>query len=54
MALAVLPVPAGHRGVGVEQLASVALRLIGAGCRFLLLEKPGALCLSQLEAMYRC
>lgn len=38
--------------VGVEQLASVALRLIGAGCQQLLLEKPGALHLSELEALH--
>jgi predicted dehydrogenase len=39
--------------VGVEQLATVAHRLIDAGCRHLLLEKPGALQLSELEALHK-
>lgn len=38
--------------VGVEQLASVAQRLCKAGFRRLLLEKPGALYLSDLEAVH--
>lgn len=38
--------------VGVEQLAPVAQRLIGAGCRRLLLEKPGALDLAELRALH--
>jgi predicted dehydrogenase len=35
--------------VGVELLASVAQRLISAGCRRVLLEKPGGLCLAELD-----
>ena len=38
--------------VGVEQLAPVAERLINAGCRRLLVEKPGALHLTELEALH--
>ncbi len=38
--------------VGVEQLASVAMSLIRAGCKRLLLEKPGALYLAELEDLY--
>lgn len=51
-ALAELPAPEqAIVAVGVEQLASVAQQLIAAGCRQLLLEKPGALHLAELEAM---
>ncbi|MDB4379555.1 Gfo/Idh/MocA family oxidoreductase [bacterium] len=38
--------------VGVEELAAVAHRLIDAGCRRLLLEKPGALHLAELKSLY--
>lgn len=38
--------------VGVEQLASLAQKLISAGCRRLLLEKPGALHLAELQAVH--
>lgn len=52
-ALAELPVPEqAIVAVGVEQLALVAQLLIDAGCRRLLLEKPGALHLSELEALH--
>ena len=37
--------------VGVEQLAAVAQQLIDAGCQHILLEKPGALHLAELEAL---
>ena len=51
-ALAELPVPEqAILAVGVEQLSHVAQRLIGAGCRSLLLEKPGALNFAELEAL---
>ena len=52
-ALAELPGPEqAILAVGVEQLAPLAQRLIGAGCRSLLLEKPGALHLAELEALH--
>lgn len=52
-ALAELPAPEqAIVAVGVEQLAPVAQRLIDAGCRRLLLEKPGALHLGELEALH--
>lgn len=52
-AFAELPAPEqAIVAVGVEQLAPVAQRLIGAGCRRLLLEKPGALHLAELEALH--
>ena len=38
--------------VGVDQLAPVAQRLIAAGCRRILLEKPGALHLSELQVLH--
>jgi len=38
--------------VGVEQLAPTAQQLLAAGCRSLLLEKPGALTLSELQAVH--
>ena len=38
--------------VGVEQLAPTAQQLLAAGCRSLLLEKPGAITLSELQAVY--
>jgi predicted dehydrogenase len=51
-ALAQLPAPEqAIAAVGVEQLAPVAQKLIAAGCGQLLLEKPGALHLAELEAM---
>ena len=51
-ALAKLPAPEqAIAAVGVEQLAPVAQQLIAAGCGQLLLEKPGALHLAELEAM---
>ena len=43
-ALATLPTPElAIVAVGVEQLSSVAQRLINAGCTRVLLEKPGAI-----------
>ena len=52
-ALAELPLPeSAIVAVGVEQLAPVAQRLIDAGCRRLLLEKPGALHLTELEDLH--
>ena len=52
-ALAELPVPEqAIVAVGVEHLAQIAQRLIGAGCRRLLLEKPGALHLAEIKALY--
>ena len=39
--------------VGVEQLAPVAQRLIAAGCKRLLLEKPGALHLAELKGLQK-
>jgi predicted dehydrogenase len=51
-AFAKLPVPEqAIAAVGVEQLAPVALELIVVGCRQLLLEKPGALHLAELESL---
>lgn len=51
-ALTELPAPEqAIAAVGVEQLAHVAEQLIAAGCGQLLLEKPGALHLAELEAM---
>ena len=38
--------------VGVEQLAPTAQQLLAAGCKRLLLEKPGALTLSELNGLY--
>ena len=38
--------------VGVEQLSTTAQQLLAAGCRSLLLEKPGALALSELQAVH--
>ena len=38
--------------VGVEQLAHTAELLLAAGCQSLLLEKPGALSLSELQALH--
>lgn len=38
--------------VGVEQLAPTAQQLLAAGCRSLLLEKPGALTLAELQAVH--
>ena len=38
--------------VGVEQLAHTAELLLAAGCQSLLLEKPGALSLSELQAVH--
>ena len=38
--------------VGVEELAAVAQKLIDGGCKQLLLEKPGALHLPELEALH--
>jgi hypothetical protein len=53
MSLASLPIPqAAIVAVGVEHLASTARDLLNAGCRSLLLEKPGALYLSDLEDLY--
>ena len=52
-ALATLPSPElAILAVGVEQLAPTAKQLLAAGCRRLLLEKPGALTLSELEAVH--
>lgn len=51
--LAELPAPEqAIVAVGVEQLAPVAQRLIGAGCKRLLLEKPGALHLNELQSLH--
>jgi predicted dehydrogenase len=51
-ALADLPAPEkAIAAVGVEQLAPVAQELIEAGCSQLLLEKPGALYQTELEAL---
>jgi predicted dehydrogenase len=53
-ALAELPVPEqAIVAVGVEQLAPVAQRLIAAGCKRLLLEKPGSLHLAELEGLQK-
>lgn len=38
--------------VGVEQLAPTAQQLLAAGCKRLLLEKPGALSFSELHAVH--
>lgn len=38
--------------VGVEQLAPVARKLIGAGCKRLLVEKPGALRFAELKSVH--
>lgn len=38
--------------VGVEQLAPTAQQLLTAGCKYLLLEKPGALTMSELQAVH--
>src|SRR5690606_39036462 len=38
--------------VSVEQLASVALRLINYGVKYILLEKPGGVSSSELSAIY--
>lgn len=53
VALATLPAPAqAIVAVGVEQLAPTAQQLLAAGCKHLLLEKPGALTLSELQAVH--
>lgn len=53
IALAEMPAPdQAIVAVGVEQLAPVTQRLIDVGCRRLLLEKPGALHLAELEALH--
>ena len=52
-ALAVLPAPdQAIVAVGVEQIAPTAQQLLTSGCRRLLLEKPGALTLSELQAVH--
>ena len=52
-ALASLPPPdQAIVAVGVEQLAPMAQQLLAAGCKHLLLEKPGALTLSELQAVH--
>ena len=52
-ALAELPSPQqAIVAVGVELLAPLAQQLITAGCRRLLLEKPGALYPKQLKELY--
>ena len=52
-ALATLPAPdQAIVAVGVEQLASAAQQLLAADCQRLLLEKPGALTLSELQALH--
>jgi len=38
--------------IDVEQLAPAAMQLVTAGCRYLLLEKPGALSISELKELY--
>lgn len=51
-ALASLPAPAqAIVAVGVEQLANTTQQLLSAGCKYLLLEKPGALTLSELQEL---
>ena len=51
-ALASLPAPdQAIVAVSVEQLATTAQQLLAAGCKRLLLEKPGALTLTQLQAL---
>ena len=52
-ALASLPPPEqAIVAVGVEQLAPTAQQLLAAGCKHLLLEKPGALTLSELQVLH--
>ena len=52
-ALASLPAPAqAIVAVGVEQLANTTQQLLSAGCKYLLLEKPGALTMSELQAVH--
>lgn len=52
-ALASLPAPEqAILAVGVEQLAPTAHQLLAAGCKHLLLEKPGALTMSELQAVH--
>lgn len=52
-ALASLPPPEqAIVAVGVEQLAPTAQQLLAAGCQRLLLEKPGALTLSELQVLH--
>ena len=52
-ALASLPPPEqAIVAVGVEQLAPTAQQLLAAGCKHLLLEKPGALTLLELQALH--
>ncbi|WP_315855671.1 Gfo/Idh/MocA family oxidoreductase [Synechococcus lacustris] len=52
-ALTAMPAPdQAVVAVGVEQLATAAQQLISAGCRRILLEKPGALTLSELQGLY--
>ena len=51
-ALASLPAPEqAIVAVGVEQLSSTVQKLLAAGCRSLLIEKPGALSLAELQAI---
>ena len=52
-ALTSLPAPEqAILAVGVEELAPTAQQLLAAGCQRLLLEKPGALTLSELQAVH--
>lgn len=53
--VALLSMPAPSHAivaVGVEQLASTAHQLLAAGCQQLMLEKPGALSLSDLQSVH--
>lgn len=53
LACATLPAPEqAILAVGLEQLAPAAQQLLAAGCRRLLLEKPGALTLYELQSLY--
>ena len=53
VALATLPPPdQAILAVGVEQLAPMAQLLLAAGCKHLLLEKPGALTMTELQAVH--
>ena len=52
-ALASLPAPEqAILAVGVEQLANTTQKLLSAGCKYLLLEKPGALIFSELQVLH--
>ena len=52
-ALASLPAPnLAIVAVGIEQLALTSQRLLSAGCKRLLVEKPGALTFSELKAVH--